>query len=40
MTISKSQIKKAGKMLKHKDSHSDEDVKWAEDALTYWRCNR
>jgi ppGpp synthetase/RelA/SpoT-type nucleotidyltranferase len=37
MTLSKSQIKKAGKILKHKESQSVEDVKWAEDALTYWR---
>jgi len=37
MSHSKSQIKKAGKILKHKDSHTKKDIKFAEDALTYWR---
>jgi putative GTP pyrophosphokinase len=37
MTFTKSQIKKAGKILKHKEAHSSDEVKWAEDALTYWR---
>ena len=37
MALSKSQVKKAGKILKRKESHNNEEIKWAEDALTYWR---
>lgn len=33
----KNQINKAGDILKNKESYSDKEIRWAEDALTYWR---
>jgi putative GTP pyrophosphokinase len=35
--MTKNQIKKAGKILKHKELYSAKEVKDAEDVLTYWR---
>ena len=35
--MTRTQVKKAGKVLKHKESHSEEEVKSAEDVLTFWR---
>lgn len=37
LKFSRSQIKKAGKTLKNKNSNTSTEVKLAEDALTYWR---
>jgi len=37
MNFSKSQINKAGDILKNKDGKSTDEITWAEDALTYWR---
>ncbi len=37
MTFSKNQINKAGEVFKDRDSMSAEEIKNAEDALTYWR---
>lgn len=37
MTFSRNQIKKAGKILKDKESYPLSKVKSAEDVLTYWR---
>jgi ppGpp synthetase/RelA/SpoT-type nucleotidyltranferase len=35
--MTRSQIKKAGKILKEKENHTKEDVESAENTLTYWR---
>jgi putative GTP pyrophosphokinase len=37
MTFSKKQITKAGEILKDKQNKTDEEILWAEDALTFWR---
>jgi putative GTP pyrophosphokinase len=37
MIYSRSQVKKAGKILKDKESYAQVDITWAEDVLTYWR---
>jgi putative GTP pyrophosphokinase len=37
MSISRNQIKKAGKILKNKDKFNLEEIKNAENNLTYWR---
>jgi putative GTP pyrophosphokinase len=35
--LTRSQVKNAGKILKERDLHSDEEIAEAENALTYWR---
>jgi len=35
--MTRSQIRKAGRILKEKESHSKEEIELAENSLTYWR---
>ncbi|HLO58628.1 MAG TPA: hypothetical protein VK179_07790 [Bacteroidales bacterium] len=35
--VTRTQIKRAGKILKEQESHSKEEIESAENTLTYWR---